>query len=209
MHSEPVKRKGKLERCLSWVGCLAAVALATVPAAAEDWTSWGGPRGDLTVDSGRLAETWPGAGPRRLWQRTLGAGYSSILAADGRLFTMYRDGDDDVLVALDAATGATVWEERDRPVFWPEMTRQFGLGPNATPLLVGDTVVGIGISGRMRALDAKTGRRRWQRDLSADFGRPTVFVRDEEKILALDLAPRVSASGEKDTTQRSSRSPEP
>jgi|CXWL01.1.fsa_nt_gi outer membrane protein assembly factor BamB len=150
--------------------CLATV-LTVLPAAAEDWPSWGGPRGDFTVASGKLAESWPTAGPRRIWQRPLGGGYAGIVAADGRLFTHYRDGEDDVLVALDAATGAPVWEDRDRPVLWPEMDRQFGLGPNSTPLLLGDTVVGIGISGRLRAVDVKTGRRRWLRDLPADFGR--------------------------------------
>lgn len=149
----------------------AAAVWATGAAQAEDWPSWGGPRGDFTVEAGPLAEAWPAEGPRRLWQRPLGAGYSSIVAAEGRLYTMYRDGEDDVLVALDAATGNVVWQDRDRPVAWPEMDRSFGLGPNSTPLLVGDTVVGVGISGRMRAIDAKTGKRRWLRDLPADFGR--------------------------------------
>ncbi len=137
----------------------------------EDWPSWGGPRGDFTVEAGRLEEEWPAAGPPRLWERPLGGGYSSILFKDGRLFTMYRDGNEDVLVALDAATGATVWENRDTPIPWSEMDQQFGLGPNTTPLLVSDRVVGVGISGRMRAVEAGTGKLVWLRDLPRDFGR--------------------------------------
>jgi hypothetical protein len=51
------------------------------------------------------------------------------------------------------------------------MDRNFGLGPNSTPLLIGDLLVGIGISGRMRAVDAGTGKLVWTRDLPRDFRR--------------------------------------
>jgi outer membrane protein assembly factor BamB len=152
-----------------------AIALALLAAstagAEEAWTSWGGPRGDFTVEGGVLAEAWPAEGPRRIWERPLGGGYSSILYQGGRLYTMYRDGDEDVIVALDAATGATVWQQRDTPTFWPEMDKGFGLGPNSTPLWIEGKVIGIGISGRMRAVDAGTGKVVWQRDLPRDFGR--------------------------------------
>jgi len=138
---------------------------------AEDWRQWGGPRGDFTLPAVGLAESWPPDGPTRLWQRLLGKGYSSILHDSGRLVTMYREGDDEVVVALDARTGATLWEHRDRPVLWPEMVRQFGSGPNATPLIIADRVVAIGISGRIRCLDLKTGALVWSRDLAESFGR--------------------------------------
>lgn len=149
---------------------------ATSGGEAEGWPSWAGPAGDFTVASGSLAETWPADGPRRLWQRLLGGGYSSILYQGGRLFTMYRAGDEDVIVALDAKTGSTLWEQRDTPGYWPEMEQSFGLGPNATPMLVTDRtgagkVVGIGISGRMRAVDARTGALAWRHDLPREFGR--------------------------------------
>lgn len=137
----------------------------------EAWPIWGGPRGDFTAGAGALAESWPAEGPRRLWQRPLGGGYSSILYQGGRLFTMYRAGDEDAIVALDAATGSTIWEQRDTPAFWPDMEKSFGLGPNSTPLVVGDKVVGIGISGRMRAVEAKTGKVVWRRDLTREHGR--------------------------------------
>jgi hypothetical protein len=51
------------------------------------------------------------------------------------------------------------------------MDRQFGLGPNSTPLLIAGRVVGIGISGRMRAVEAATGQLAWSRDLAPEFGR--------------------------------------
>ena len=104
--------------------------VASGPARAEDWPSWGGPRGDFTVDAGRLAESWPDEGPPRLWERPLGRGYSAVIVQNGKLYTMYGDGNDDVLVALDVATGKTLWEDRDTPEMWPDLSRHFGLGPN-------------------------------------------------------------------------------
>ncbi len=151
-------------------------ALLPRPAVAEDFLQWGGPNGDFTVAAGSLAEAWPAEGPRRLWKRPLGQGYSSILYRGGHLFTMYRDGDDEVVVSLDAGTGATRWEQRETPKPWRDMTDQFGRGPNATPLILdtsnrGDRIVAVGIAGNMRCLDLDSGELLWRRDLPQDFGR--------------------------------------
>ncbi|MHC4427427.1 MAG: PQQ-binding-like beta-propeller repeat protein [Planctomycetota bacterium] len=138
---------------------------------AEDWLSWGGPNGDFTVDVKGLTETWPESGPKQLWKRALGDGYSSILHKDGRLYTMYRDGESEVVVALDAGTGKTLWEHRYPREPWPEMAPVFGVGPNATPLIVGDRIVSASIDGQLRCLDLATGKLQWKHDLPAEFGR--------------------------------------
>ena len=53
-------------------------AKATQAARAEDWLVWGGKNRDFLVDSSGLADSWPAAGPRKLWSRALGDGYSAI-----------------------------------------------------------------------------------------------------------------------------------
>ncbi len=166
MHGKTVPRS-----LLIAVVCL----LLPLPALAGDWLQWGGPNGDFTVDAGKLAESWPADGPRLLWTRPLGEGYSSILyqgrSDAGRLFTMYRAGDDEIVAALDAATGATVWEHRDAPRLWRDMTHHFGRGPNSTPLVTGGRLIAIGIAGRIRALDPASGELVWQHDLPRELGR--------------------------------------
>ena len=147
------------------------------PVFAADWLEWGGPNGDFTLEVKGLAEKWPDSGPKQLWKRPLGEGYSSILFKEGRLYTMYRDGDSGVVVALDAGTGETIWEHRYSTVFWSDMTPAFGRGPNATPLIVGDRIVASGIDGRVRCLDLESGKLLWQHDLPAEYGRRK---RDEE-----------------------------
>jgi outer membrane protein assembly factor BamB len=156
-----------------------ACLLAT-PLAAEDWLQWGGPRGDFTVEASGLADSWPEEGPPLLWKRPLGDGYSAILVEGGRLYTMYRDGDHEVIVCLSAETGETIWEHRYARELWPDqdaIRQGFTKGPNATPLIMGDRIIAIGVAGQMRCLETGTGKLVWKRDLPAEFGRRQ---RDEE-----------------------------
>ena len=69
---------------------------------AGDWTQWGGPAQNFQSDSSGLAGEWPESGPKQLWSRELGAGYSGILIEDGKLYTMYRVDDQEAVVALEA-----------------------------------------------------------------------------------------------------------
>jgi hypothetical protein len=88
--------------------------------ATTDWTQWGGPTRDFMSTATGLASSWPPGGPRRLWSRPLGEGHSAILSEAGRLYSMYRPAapaprrfsQEEVIVALDAASGKTIWEHR-------------------------------------------------------------------------------------------------
>src|SRR5271168_4929600 len=88
------------------------VLLAAGLSAADlpEWPQFGGPHRNFMVDSTGLASQWPAAGPKQLWSRALGEGYSEITVDHGMLYTMNRSGDNEVVVALDAATGKTRWE---------------------------------------------------------------------------------------------------
>src|SRR5262245_44450191 len=88
-------------------GCAQAIAQ---PVRGQDWPQWGGPRRDFKSDSTGLAGRWPARGPQRLWSRPLGEGHSAIVAEGGRLYTMYRKGQQEIVVSLDSKTGKTIWE---------------------------------------------------------------------------------------------------
>ena len=79
-----------------------------------------------------LASNWPATGPRRLWRRDLGEGYSAISAEGGKLFTMYRKDEQEVAIALDSATGKTLWEYAYDAPFWKE-DRTCRTGRGRTP----------------------------------------------------------------------------
>src|SRR5580704_15842138 len=102
------------------VSAQAADGVASVKAkpavVAEDWLLWGGKDRNFLVNSSGLADSWPATGPKKLWSRPLGDGYSAIAEEGGVLYTAFRRGVNDVVTALDATTGKTRWEyEYDNP----------------------------------------------------------------------------------------------
>lgn len=106
-----------------------------------------------------------------LWQRPLGDGYSGIVVDDERLYTLYREGDDEVAVALDPDTGRTIWTRRHpAPIDVSIHPGSYGYGPRSTPLLLGSRIYTIDFNGRMRCLDKATGEPMWSVDLIAEFG---------------------------------------
>lgn len=76
------------------------------------WPQFVGPRQDFSCEPVELALEWPTEGPKQIWSRPLGDGYSAISVLGDRLYTMYRDDDEEIVIALDAASGKTIWEHR-------------------------------------------------------------------------------------------------
>ena len=154
-------------------GIIQIVALGFCLAVADkslgQWKQWGGPKQNFKVKCKGLAGEWPKDGPPKLWSRDLGEGYSGILADKGRLYTMYRDGGKEVVVAMKAKSGEPVWEHRyDSPVH-EKHEKRFNSGPRATPLISGKRLYTIGCSGKMFCLNAKSGKVYWKKDLWKDY----------------------------------------
>ncbi len=141
----------------------------TTAAQSSDWPQWGGPQRNFKSDEKGLATSWPAAGPRRVWQRELGEGYSAIAVERDLLFTMYRKGENEVVIALDAATGKTVWEYSYAAPFSPEYDMSNGPGPHATPLVNGNLVFTSGATGKLHCLEKKSGNLLWSHDLLQEF----------------------------------------
>ncbi len=105
------------------------------------------------------------SGPKRLWSRVLGEGYSSIVVDDDSLYTMYREEDDEIIVCLSAGSGETRWEHRYSAPLLEDMNygtwlKQGGAGPYATPLLLGGNLYAVGSTGKFHVLDRATGKSR-------------------------------------------------
>lgn len=147
-----------------------ALTFATfgVSVRAAEWTQWGGPNRNFMVDTQGLADKWPDDGPRKLWSRKLGDGYSTVVVEGNVLYTMYRTDDVEYTVALNAATGETLWEH-ENPSPFTQMMMQFGPGPSSTPVLAGDQLISIGTNMVMHCFDKKTGDVRWMHDLIEKF----------------------------------------
>ncbi len=138
-------------------------------AVVEDWPVWGGKNRDFIVKTTGLADSWPADGPKKLWSRPLGDGYSGIAEEGGVLYTAFRRGSKDVITALDAATGKTRWEYEYENPFINSYSEAVGPGPYAMPQVIGDRLVTASGTGKIHSLDKKTGKVVWSHNLYTEF----------------------------------------
>jgi outer membrane protein assembly factor BamB len=158
--------------------CAAGTQIAI---AAANWTQWGGATRDFMSDSKGLASSWPSDGPRKLWSRALGEGHSAILVEGDRLYTMYRPAGgmmsyvrrspEEVIAALDAASGKTIWEYKyAAPTDGVDFSQ--GAGPHSTPLIVGNRLYATSSRREIFALDKTNGKLLWSHDFMKEYNAP-------------------------------------
>jgi len=145
---------------------LALALVAAGPAAALDWPQFRGVNRDGVSAETDLPRSWPAEGPRVIWKRAIGEGYSGISVVGDRLYTMDSDGTAEYVLALEAGSGKEVW----RVAAGPELIDSMGNGPRTTPTLDGGTVYAMGSHGRLLALKAADGAKIWEVELTQTFG---------------------------------------
>jgi len=149
---------------------LLLIAASVMQAASPEWPGWAGPSRDFHLTARPIASTWPAAGPKVLWKHALPYGSSSIAVEGKRLYTMYRDGDNEVVLALDATNGKKVWEYKYAAKFLKGMNMATGPGPHSTPMIDGPRLFTVGVNGKLHCLDKKTGKVLWTRGLIEEMG---------------------------------------
>ena len=146
---------------LAWI----AVAVVALEAGttAQDWPQWRGPNRDGVVASFREPASWPAMLTRR-WQVDVGTGYATPLVVGDRLYTFTRQGDEEVVAAIETRSAKVLWRASyAAPFKMNPATGPHGPGPKSTPALAGNRLFTLGISGIVTAFDAETGRRIWQK----------------------------------------------
>lgn len=146
----------------------AAKTATQASARAVPWTQWGGPHRNFHTESTGLRDTWAPSGPAVVWKRPLGEGYSSPAVENGVLYTMYGKPREEVVIAANAETGKTLWEQ-SAPMTFQSDAPEMGNGPYASPLLAGDRLFTAGVAGRLQCLDKKTGKLLWTKELWKDY----------------------------------------
>lgn len=147
---------------------LVGVILVAAPAAAGDWPQILGPgRNGVAAADERLGAAWPAAGPPVAWRRPVGSGYAGIAVAEGRAVLFHRRDDREIVEALDAKTGTTLWQAGHPTTFKPQVGG--GDGPLCTPVIHGGRVFSLGAQGVLAAHDAATGAEQWSRRTHRDF----------------------------------------
>lgn len=145
-------------------------ALGPSPVVGADWPQWRGPSRDGSAPDGLPAEL--PATLTRLWRVEVGEGHSSPVVAGGRVYVHARDGEDEVVRALDLADGREIWR-RATPVPYRRNPAAFahGKGPRSTPVVAGGAVCVLGVTGRLACLEQGSGAVRWEHDFADRFDR--------------------------------------
>ncbi len=153
---------------------LAVTLLATL-AQAEEWSQFRGPGRDGQATMLEVPRTWPEA-PRQVWKVEVGEGHASPVVSGDRVYLMARQGEDEVAMALDLASGKTVWAKRfPTPYTAHQAALKHGKGPKSTPIVAQGTACFLGVDARFSCHDAASGEVLWSRDFSERSGPEKTF----------------------------------
>lgn len=135
-------------------------------AAPGEWYRWRGP--DLTGIS--PDKNWnpefPPEGPKQLWKQNVGAGFSSMSVANGRVYTMGHKSGQDTVYCFDLESGREIWKHS----YPAELgDKYYGGGPSATPTVDGNAVYTLSKLGDIFCLDSSTGKVIWSKNLSKEL----------------------------------------
>ncbi len=172
-----------------------AAALSLLPTGApagEDWPQWRGPNRDGISRETGLLQSWPEGGPRLVFRADgLGAGYSTVSVAEGRIHTLGMLSGREWVISLDAETGAQLWATPHGEGYRDGR----GDGPRSVPTVAGGRVYALGARGQLSALDAASGQIVWTLDLLREAGGRNISWGISESPLVLGDRVLVSPGG--------------
>jgi outer membrane protein assembly factor BamB len=142
--------------------CLILIMAFSLPANSQDWPQFRGPGRDSKVNGFKAPVEWP-AELTQIWKINVGTGDASPVLAGDKIYLHTRQGGDEVILCLNAATGEEIWKDSypALPVTGPASSHP---GPRSTPSLANGKIVTFGVSGILSCLDAATGKVIWRKE---------------------------------------------
>ncbi len=158
--------------CLTFIAAFVAHPLSIV-LADSPWPSFRGPdRTGVSTDKG-LLQSWPGEGPKLVWEAAgAGRGYASLAIAEGKLYTL-GDGlstatdADEYLTCFDQTTGKQLWVAKTGQA-WADRKPDWG-SSRSTPTIDGQNIYVLTPQGVLFCFDT-TGKEQWKKNLKSDVG---------------------------------------
>lgn len=140
---------------------------------ADDWPQFLGPNRDGSSAEKGLLYSWPKDGPKQLWKKAVGEGYSGPVIAGTRLIVFHRLGDEEVAECWRADNGESQWKFAYPSNYQDALNK--GNGPRSTPVIAGNSVVTLGAAGDLTCLDLESGKKLWAKKLTAEYRVPESF----------------------------------
>lgn len=131
-------------------------------AAHADWPQFRGPNLDGISSETGFKKEWTGPIPR-VWEREIGAAFSSFACVGDRVFTGGTADGKQVVYCLDADSGKTIWQRAIEDAY---QETAGGDGPRATPTIDGDRLYMLGARGTLLCLNAESGSELWRQSFN-------------------------------------------
>jgi outer membrane protein assembly factor BamB len=170
-------------------------------ATGQDWIQFRGTNRDCRVTGFKAPSSWPSE-LNQVWKVQVGTGDATPVLEGKKIYLNTRQGENEVILCLDAATGKELWKN-EYPS--PAVTGPAGShpGPRSTPVITSGKIVTFGAAGILSCLDAATGKVLWRKNnpdkavpqfytgISPIVENNVVYVhlgtRDKGQVVAIDL----------------------
>jgi outer membrane protein assembly factor BamB len=141
---------------------LIAAGLFSLTATAADWPQLLGPERNGVVP---FAITLNGI--KLAWKKDVGQGFSSPVVSAGKLILHHRNGNNETVECMNAATGERIWKYDYATAYRDDFG--FDEGPRGTPAIAEGRVYTFGAEGVLHAFDLNTGKVLWRVDTYPRF----------------------------------------
>lgn len=142
------------------------VGLSIVASAfAADWPHWRGPdRTGIAPDTG-INKDWGARPPEKLWETALhDGGYAGPSVADGKVFIIDHEQNQDVVRAIDVSTGEDLWQYR-----YEDLAKADYGYSRSTPVYDAGRLYTVSYLGKVACIDANSGEIIWGVDMASRF----------------------------------------
>jgi len=129
----------------------------------QDWPQWRGMDRDSKVTGFKAPAAWP-AELKQQWKVPVGYGDATPVLSGNKIYLNTRQGDQEVVLCLDAATGKEIWKYSYPAMAVTGPSASQHPGPRGTPAVSNGKIVTFGASGILSCLDAATGKLVWRKD---------------------------------------------
>jgi len=147
-----------------WVGVVLSgvILIGAACALAQDWTQWRGANRDAKVTGFTAPAAWPKELAQK-WKATVGTGDATPALVGDKLYAFGRQGDDEVILCLDVATGKELWKDKYAATAVTGAAARHP-GPRSSPTVADGKVITLGVGGVLSCLDAATGKVAWRNE---------------------------------------------
>ena len=140
-----------------------AVLISAAAASGQDWPQWLGPNRDGKASDFAAPATWPKALTQK-WKAKVGLGDATPALVGDKLYVFTRQGDDEVLLCLNAADGKEIWRNKYAAKAPSGPSARQHAGPRSSPVVADGKVITLGVDGMVSCVDATSGEKIWRKN---------------------------------------------